>query len=152
MDMADALRASGLRATPQRLAVLRAVTTSRRHPCADEVYRQVGRSLPSISLGTVYKALGELRDAGLLRDLPVAGKLRFDSNPEPHHHLVCERCRKVVDVPLGEASGDPRLQPEAAGGFEILGADVTFRGICPGCRERSGVAASSKEIEKRRAS
>lgn len=150
--MADALRASGLRATPQRLAVLKAVTSSRKHPCADEVYRQVGRSLPSISLGTVYKALGELRDAGLLRDLPVAGKLRFDSSPEPHHHLVCERCRKVVDVPVGDASGDPHLSPAAREGFEVMGADVTFRGICPKCRERSRVSATSKEMEKRKAS
>lgn len=121
--------------TPQRVAVLEAVRTSQKHPSAEQVYEQVRKQLPHISLATVYKALNELREAGQVRALPVAGKLRYDAEGVPgHHHLVCEQCKTVVDVRLDGFIVEPELEDEARQGFEILSADVMFRGVCPNCR------------------
>ena len=135
MALSSVLRSKGKRVTPQRMAVLQAVRSSKEHPSAEQVYEEVRRSLPHISLATVYKALNELREAGQVRALPVAGKLRYDAERGPgHHHLVCEQCRTVVDVELGGYLIEPELDDEARAGFEILTADVTFRGLCPSCR------------------
>lgn len=131
------LHRRGMRVTPQRVAVMDAVSGNGSHPSAEEVYEEVRERIPSISLATVYKVLGELRDLGQLRELPVSGKLRFDADVGPHHHLVCDRCRRVEDVRRDGASPAPKLPSAAAGGFRILGAEVIFRGLCPGCREPS---------------
>jgi len=131
-----------MRVTPQRLAVLEVVSSTPEHLCAEQVYLKVRQKLPSISLATVYKALGELREAGTVRALPVSGKLRYDGpSQDEHHHLVCDRCRRVEDVRPGSGFTKPELSAEAKLGFEILGAEITFRGICPECRAK--VAAAS---------
>lgn len=141
--LAALLRAQGLRVTPQRLAVLSTLRASREHPSAEGVFARVRAKMPQISLATVYKTLTELRRVGEVRVLPVSGKLRFDANAGlRHHHLVCERCRRVVDVRDG-IFPPPHLPAEERMGFEIFTADVTFLGMCPACREHSGGAAAS---------
>lgn len=147
-DLSEVLRSRGLRVTPQRLAVLAAVRSSSRHLTVEEVYRRVQRRLPHISLATVYKALGELRELGELKVLPVSGKLQFDGNLQAHHHLVCERCGRAVDI---EANGfsPPVLEAGQGQGFEISGVEVTFRGVCPGCREQKVPPQTSGYMDRR---
>lgn len=144
--MVTLLRAKGMRATPQRLAVLEAVRTSGEHLCAEQVYERVRETLPHISLATVYKALNELREIGKVRALPVSGKLRFDVDEGvEHHHLICERCSRVLDVNAGEAFQIPQLPEAYRGGFEVYRTQVNFRGLCPRCKakERTDVLAAS---------
>lgn len=137
------LRTRGLRVTPQRIAVLSAVEGSGEHLSAEDVFERVRHEMPHISLATVYKTLTELRRIGRLRVLPVSGKLRYDrSDRPPHHHLVCERCRRVVDVRDGLFPA-PHLPPEERMGFEILGAEVTFTGICGECMKLQGAVEAS---------
>jgi len=133
-DPARMLRSRGLRVTPQRLAVLAALAASPEHLSAEDVYEEIRETMPSVSLATVYNALGELRRSGQLRTLPVAGRVRYDLvSRGPHHHLVCENCHRVVDLdPDGLATPVP--PQERAKGFEILTAEVIFRSICPDCR------------------
>ena len=133
--LSSILRSKGKRITPQKMAVLEAVRRSHDHPSAEQVYEEVRRKIPHIALATVYKALNEFREAGQVRALPVSGKLRYDAEREAgHQHLVCEQCRKVVDVRLDGYLIEPQLEENSKAGFEILSADVTFRGICPACR------------------
>ena len=135
VDLPGLLRASGLRVTPQRLAVLEALHASPTHLSAEEVYEDVRHTLPSVSLATVYNALGELRRVGQLRDLPVSGKVRYDLVTRgPHHHLVCECCHRVVDLEAS-AVAEPVLPGWQAKGFEVLTAEVIFRCICPDCQK-----------------
>ena len=134
-QISEALRERGMRVTPQRLAVFEAVRESHTHLSAEEVYEEVRRRIPSISLGTVYKALGELRDVGQVRALQIAGKFRFDGGVGPHSHLVCQRCHRVEDVGV---DAEVTLAPEAQRGYELLGVEVSFWGICPACREQPG--------------
>jgi Fe2+ or Zn2+ uptake regulation protein len=91
-----------LRCTKQRKAILNALTASRCHPTADELYRQVQDALPGVSLATVYNTLEAFNDAGLISKLPDAGNngsARYDAHREPHTHLR-DRCTgKVADAP-----------------------------------------------------
>lgn len=91
-----------LRCTKQRKAIYSALTGTRCHPTADDLYRTVQDSLPGVSLATVYNTLEAFNDAGLISKLPDAGSngsARYDAHREPHTHLR-DRCTgKVADAP-----------------------------------------------------
>ena len=92
-------RSRGLRVTPQRHAIFRALTDATRHPTAEGVYAAVCTELPMISLRTVYQTLNDLSAMGELSALNLGtGSTRFDPNLEPHHHLVCEVCGRIEDL------------------------------------------------------
>ncbi len=144
-SIASLLQSKGLRVTPQRVAVLSVLSAGREHLSAEEVFEQVRQELPNISLATVYKALGELRRVGELCALPILGRLRFDLTSNPaHHHLVCERCQRVVDVELDGFR--PEAPSEGLMGFDILSVEVIFRSVCPDCREPSEKAPASNNL------
>jgi len=149
-DLPSLLRSHGLRVTPQRLAVLAALQAAPDHPSAEEVFDEIREKMPSVSLATVYNALGELRRVGQLRALPVSGRVRYDlASRGPHNHLVCESCQRVVDLPMNVLPR-PEVPATQAQGFEILTAEVIFRSICPDCRAlgtSEGVGASNGEME-----
>lgn len=132
-----------LRLTTQRQAVLSAVQHSANHPDAAEVYEQVRSALPRVSLGTVYRALDALVDAGLLQRIETSGPARYDANLAPvHHHLTCGWCGMVVDIPITRAERQVleearKARPE----LKVSAVRLDFRGLCPACRraeERGG--------------
>ena len=129
----DTLRAAGLRATDQRVEVLRVLETNP-HADAHQVFDAVLPGLPDTSLQAVYGVLGALTDAGLVRRIEPAGsparyELRVGDN---HHHIVCSRCGAIgdVDCAVGHA---PCLTPAGTSGFTITTAEVTYWGLCPDC-------------------
>lgn len=133
IDAAERLRSAGLRVTDSRRAVVDALH-ERPHSSADALYTLVARSLPGTSLQSVYNALGDFVDAGLVRRIEPSGRpglfeLRVDDN---HHHLICSACGEVhdVDCVVGDA---PCLTPAETHGFRVEVAEVTFWGLCPAC-------------------
>lgn len=132
--LAQACREAGLKATPQRLAVLKALLMSHEHPGPEAVFRQVRGELSAISLGTVYKTLDALEAAGLVeRVTPLSDGRRYDANRTPHHHLVCTACGRIED------HEDPTLAPRLPvdlGGFEARAVRVEVLGLCAGCRRQ----------------
>jgi Fur family transcriptional regulator, stress-responsive regulator len=132
-DPTELLRRRGLRVTPQRLAVLRAVSDSP-HVTADTVAEMVRRGIGSISVQAVYDALAALTENGLLRRIQPAGSpARYEDRVgDNHHHLICRACERMVDVDC--AVGDPPcLTAVDDAGYEIDEAEVIYWGRCPEC-------------------
>jgi Fe2+ or Zn2+ uptake regulation protein len=132
-DSRESLRAAGLRATDQRVAVLKMLQT---HPHADAagVFTAVLSDLPDTSLQAIYGVLGALTDAGLVRRIEPAGsparyELRVGDN---HHHIVCSRCGAIGDVDCAVGAA-PCLTPAETSGFTLTTAEVTYWGLCPEC-------------------
>jgi Fe2+ or Zn2+ uptake regulation protein len=127
----------GMRESRQRDVVLAVVRSTMDHPTAEWVYRQARRSLPRISLGTVYRNLKALASAGLIREIHTGGTgghvARFDGNTGRHYHIRCLGCGRVNDLPI---SVDTRLEEEAgrAMNYRILGHQVEVHGLCPLCQ------------------
>ncbi len=131
-QLAEAFRAGGLKLTPQRQAVFRALDGNESHPTAEAVHAAVVAELPNVSLRTVYSVLGELVEIGAVHQLELGtGAFRFDPNVDEHHHLVCERCGDVRDVHVDR----PGVLPAggAGDGFRITGTEIVFRGLCDSC-------------------
>ena len=140
VDTATRLRAAGLRVTDSRRAVVDALI-ERPHASADELFAVVARTLPATSLQSVYNALGDFADAGLVRRIEPAGRpglfeLRVADN---HHHLVCTGCGAVEDVDCVVGAA-PCLTPADAHGYAVQVAEVTFWGICPACANATSTA------------
>ena len=132
-ELTDRFRSEGLKVTPQRQAVFRVLHHSTVHPTAESVHAAVVRDLPMVSLRTVYQTLNDLTAMGELGQLDVGlGSARFDPNLEPHHHLVCDGCGRVEDVPGDVLHAD--LPEAGAGGFTVTRTEVVFRGRCAECR------------------
>jgi len=133
-EVESALRARGLRVTPQRSLVYRLVREmGAEHPSAEAIHIRATRVMPSLSLRTVYAILSELEEIKAIRAIDVGtGSRRFCVNPRRHHHLVCQRCGKITDVFVDV--GPLELSPEQRRGFVVTGYDVVFRGLCAECR------------------
>jgi Fe2+ or Zn2+ uptake regulation protein len=132
--LTDALRGRGLRATPQRLAIARAVQELDGHVTAEDVYHRVSAQMPGVSLPTVYAALEVLQSLGAVRRVPtVGGTVVWDGRVEDHHHAVCQSCGAIVDVdaPLDRAQV---LAAAQAAGFAVDDAQLVVRGLCSDCR------------------
>jgi Fur family transcriptional regulator, peroxide stress response regulator len=132
IELRKRLSAQGLRLTRQRVAVLDTLQSTTSHPDAYTVHRQVQARLPDISLGTVYRALKVLTAAGLVRELTCGQFSRYDGNVNPHGHVTCHRCGRIIDV---DVPVDNRLN-EIAGrttGFAIYSLRIEFDGLCPDC-------------------
>lgn len=140
-DPVALLRSVGLRVTSPRVAVLNAVA-ARPHSDADDVAAAVRADVGSVSTQAVYDVLRACVGAGLLRRIEPAGspalyETRIGDN---HHHLVCRRCSKVVDVDC-VVGASPCLDPSESKGFIVEEAEVVFWGVCPDCTTQDGSAA-----------
>lgn len=129
----DAIRAAGLRVTESRRAVFDALAGSP-HARADQLLTRVLATVPGTSLQSVYNALSDFADAGLVRRIEPAGhpglfELRAGDN---HHHLVCTECGAIEDVDCVVGAA-PCLTPSDDHGYVIRVAEVTFWGTCSTC-------------------
>ena len=93
------LAEAGLRATRQRLLILESLLVLPGHPTAEQVHQRVTGQLPSVSLGTVYKALDSFVAAGLTRRVASAegSRRRYDADCSEHHHLLCADTQEIID-------------------------------------------------------
>ncbi|CZE45897.1 Fur family transcriptional regulator [Campylobacter geochelonis] len=102
MSHIELLKDCGLKATPQRLCVLK-VLGKHTHPTIDELYDDIKQDYPSISLATVYKNLNTLIEQGLVVEVSIPNqKSKFDIYEYPHIHVVCEKCGFVRDFDAKE--------------------------------------------------
>lgn len=119
----------------QRDAIRQNLMTRYDHPTAETVYLDIREEYPSISLGTVYRNLSLLAELGEIQKITTsAGPDRFDGNPKPHCHFLCNCCGSVLDIPLEQPED---IIDHAAHAFpgEIEGMQIQFHGKCENCIE-----------------
>lgn len=138
-ELTKKLRQRGCRMTPQRVALLRLLTSGEDHPSAHQLYERLREQFPTTSLATVYKTLSLLYDMGEVLELGFVNHgVRYDANrPDPHPHLICLRCWRIVD---GEPSLVPSQVQEVAqgSGFQVTGHRLDIYGLCPDCQASEG--------------
>jgi Fe2+ or Zn2+ uptake regulation protein len=134
-ELTVTFRAHGLKITPQRQAVFRALHDASDHPTAEVVYARVSEEMPSISLRTVYQVLNDLAAMGEVGALDLGtGATRFDPTAGDHHHLVCTSCGAVRDLFLDRPGVE--VPDDQTGGFLVGNPEITWRGLCPSCQPR----------------
>ncbi|GAB5507316.1 MAG: transcriptional repressor [Rhizobiaceae bacterium] len=121
------VREAGLRPTRQRIALAELLfDKGDRHLSAEELHEEAQAAGVAVSLATVYNALHQFTDAGLLRILAVEGsRTYFDTNTSDHHHFFVEDENRLVDIDSGRVA--LHNLPEPPEGMEIANVDVIVR-------------------------
>jgi len=134
--MAPRLRALGLKATPQRVLILKELLGRTDHPTAEAIYRAVRSVQPTISFNTVYQTLQALTEKEVINVIrPVVDAARYDPITEVHGHFMCSQCRKIED----ELLEDPNLKKmdsdvSGSGKYWVAQRQILWIGLCQGCK------------------
>jgi len=120
------LRRAGLRPTRQRVALARLIfAEGHRHICAEDLQSDAAAAGVRVSLATIYNALHQFTEAGLLREVAVdATRTYFDTNVSDHHHFFVEGEGRLIDL-----AGNVRIGelPEPPEGMEVTAVEVVIR-------------------------
>lgn len=135
-QLTEVLHKSGMRLTPQRIAICELLTNTDDHPTAQEIYERLKTQYPSLSLATVYNTLDMLVGVGLVNALGSIGDdtVHFDGNTTPHINLACQECHRIFDVE-SECVSELNSEIVHKSGFDIRGSRILYFGICPDCRK-----------------
>ena len=135
-EIATALKKHGYRLTPQRRAVIKAITSNNDCLNPSEIYTRVRSQRAGIGLVTVYRTLEVLAKLGLICELPTSNIQRSYtlSVSEHHHHLTCSGCGTVVDF-TGHNLSDLENKLTRESGFRIESHLLEFFGLCQGCQK-----------------
>ncbi len=132
----DTLKATGVRITPQRHAILEYLIKSMSHPTADEIYKALEGKFPNMSVATVYNNLRVFREVGLVKELTYGdSSSRFDYVTSNHYHVICEKCDKIVDFDYPALDEVEQLASHVTG-FKVTHHRMEVYGICPECQKK----------------
>lgn len=128
-------KASGLKITPQRIAIYKEVLNSADHPSAETIYKNMKYAHPNISFDTVNRTLLTFAEMGLIQIVEGSGDVRrFDANVEKHHHLRCINCGEIIDF-YYKKYDDLEIPQEIRKKFLVKKIRVVIEGTCPSCRK-----------------
>lgn len=128
-----ALQENNYRMTPQRVELIRLIAASEGHPSAAQLFAEIKAIFPTISHATVYKTLALLKEINQVLEIDLRNDSHYDGRrPEPHPHLICTRCNKIMDAELEIAASSINKLEETTG-FKILQQQINFYGLCGEC-------------------
>ena len=97
-EFMEVLRKNGYKVTPQRIAIFEYLHGNIHHPTAEQIYADLKKSHPSMSLTTVYQTLHLFKELQLVEELGFLDKSsRFDPNTVPHVNIICPVCGTIRD-------------------------------------------------------
>jgi Fur family peroxide stress response transcriptional regulator len=146
-QIADKLRSMGLKATPQRILILKELQRRKDHPTADSLYKTVKEAQPSLSFNTVNQTLQALTEKEVINVIrPVVDAARYDPITEIHGHFMCSKCKRIEDHLLE----DPNLKKmdsevSQAGKYWIVQRQILWVGLCQDCHELEQRNSEEKE-------
>ena len=138
---AEFLRTRGKRITRQRRWIVEQVFSHHDHFDADELMSHLAEMIAGrkLSRPTVYRTLGELVEAGLLRKMSLGGRSVFEHEYgyPSHDHLYCQVCNRLIEFHSG-ALEKIRDAVAKEHDFEVTGHRMFVTGVCASCRRRGG--------------
>jgi Fur family transcriptional regulator, peroxide stress response regulator len=131
-----ALKERSYRLTPQRVELVRLIAISEGHPSAAQLFAEIKTRFPTMSHATVYKTLALLKEMGQVLEIDLRDDSHYDGNrPDPHPHLICMQCGRIVDAEL-ELDLSAVRKLEQISGYQIIRPQIAFYGLCPDCQKR----------------
>lgn len=133
LEITNQFKKNKLKLTPQRIAIYDFLKNTKSHPSADEIYKSIYSSFPTMSLATVYKTLKTLVDVKLIKELNLGeGNFRYDGNVNPHSHFYCNRCNKIEDIEINSLSSiKDALEKDTEN--KIDSYEMYLFGVCKSC-------------------
>ncbi len=129
-------RDKGLSVTPQRLSIFKAMMNDDSHPNPETIYKRIKEENPTVSFATVYKALETFERNGIIKVVTsLHNTVRYDPMLQQHHHIVCIKCKKVIDL-VDEELNQIKIPESIAKENQFLDFSIQFNVICSTCRAK----------------
>jgi len=131
----QACKTAGLKLTHQRLEIFRELARAKDHPAAETLYKRLQKRIPTISLDTVYRTLASLEKHDLIHRVNTTeSQARFEADTGQHHHLVCTRCKEIIDFHW-QGFDQSALPDDLRSWGRLTRRNVTLHGVCRKCLE-----------------
>lgn len=128
-----ACREAGLKVTPQRLEIFRELASAGDHPTAETLYKRLQKTMPTLSLDTVYRTLTTFEEYDLiLRVQTTESHARFEAEMQKHHHAICTQCHRITDF-YWDICDTSELPAQMTGWGQIKNRQITLKGVCAEC-------------------
>jgi Fur family ferric uptake transcriptional regulator len=145
-----ALKDHGFRLTPQREIVLEVMHQFKRPVSVEEIHEQVQKRSQSLDLVTIYRNLELLQQFGLVSSIETSGRQRlyeYLGSEEPHLHLVCRACGKIMPADL-EIAGAMLAQLCQQYNFNAELNEISIPGLCQECQQAGRLPHIPRVCEK----
>ncbi len=131
------------RSTHQKKAIWNALYKMDNHPTASMVAEQLSADGEKVSRATVFRVLAAAAEEGSISRLQLTGEdVRYDYRTDPHYHLHCRCCGRIVDAVLPYMENlDSQTEKN---GFLTEKHDIEFIGLCSACAASMGNEEDSK--------
>jgi Fur family zinc uptake transcriptional regulator/Fur family ferric uptake transcriptional regulator len=132
---AATLREQKLKATPQRLAILRCLAEDAGYRSPEEIWQRLKGEFGRIGLPTVYRNLEELAERGMICKVHHPNRQLYYfscGSSGHHHHFICLACRRVEEVP-GCSLASLEREIRSRSGATVLSHIVQLNGLCRAC-------------------
>lgn len=115
----------------QREMILKEVINSNGHLTADNIYENLKKENPNLSLGTVYRNLTQLEEHGFIKKVNIPGDpIRFDGNLDEHDHFICEKCGDIIDIKFDSFKYESEFLDN---NVKVNSSYIILKGICSKC-------------------
>lgn len=134
-DCKDELRKADLRATPARLAVMNFLEKTKSPVDVSSVIDYLNANGIKTDPATIFRMMNTLTQKGLTTPISFQeGKTRYElSNKDDHHHLICDNCGKIEDIPdVIIPNLEKKIKEKRK--FKVLRHSLEFFGLCNLCQ------------------
>jgi len=133
-DYATLLKESDLKATFQRMNILEVIEKNG-HMSVDDIYEEVIKVHPSLSLATIYKNIILMMGKGVLVEVPIAGKKsKYELAKIDHMHLICTECGEVEDRSCLDSTDKILYELTKQEHFKLSKRQINLYGVCEKCQ------------------
>ena len=127
IDYISLLKQNDLKATIQRTNILKSINRAG-HINIDEIYEELKKHYPTISLATIYKNIILMVRQNIIVEIPINGKKsKYELKKDDHIHLICKSCGNIEDRDLNSCDIDIK-------DFQIVSKQINLYGLCKNCQ------------------
>ena len=132
-DYANLLKTHGMKSSLQRLFILKSLD-ERGHATIDEVFEDLKKTNPSISLSAVYRNINEMAKSNMVSEIAIPKqKNRYEITKGLHSHLLCRECGKIIDVDVDMYETIKKIENRYD--CHINDQDIIFDILCAECKK-----------------
>ena len=136
-SLIEELQIRGMRVTPQRAIIFEAIEKLEGHITAEDIFEQVQKVNPYVSLATVYRTLELLQELNLINQTNFGRSQTYFALKDhgPHHHLVCMGCGHIEEF-SDEILDSIRAELKQRYGFQAHTEHLSIFGVCQVCQQK----------------
>ncbi len=130
VNITEFLNAHDIKPSYQRIKVYEHLVHSENHPSAELIYRELIKTIPTLSKTTIYNSLKTFVEKGIVKVVTVDGnEMHYDPVLEEHGHFRCKKCGKLYNFHIDSNQSFSEL----VSGFEVEERNIYLKGICNQC-------------------